>query len=154
MTDPTPQQPTEEEIRAYLTQIREADPAAIIVQAYRLLGEGAELKLGRSDARVLIDAMAAVVESTSGRLDGQLTQQMREGVAQLQMAQVQAEAQQGSGSEEQGAEGAAGAGTQPAGAEAAGSQGPAGPQQAGGQQSGSGPSVTDRLWIPGRDPRA
>lgn len=155
MTDPTQQgQPTEEEIRAYLQQVREADPAAIVVQAYRMLGEGAELKLGRSDARLLIDAMAAVADAVQGRLPSELVDQMREGVRQLQSAQVQAEQQGDAGDE---AEGAA-AGGQPAPGQAA--PGQAAPSQGAPAQGAAGQpqpqpseeSLTNRLWIPGREP--
>lgn len=158
MTDPTQQgQPSEEEIRAYLEQIREADPAAIVVQAYRMLGEGAEVKLGRSDARVLIDCMAAIAETAQASVAEELVEQMRQGVQQLQTAQVQAEREQG---------GEAG---QPAGEQAAqqpGSQGaqppPQGPGTAAPGQAPAGgqpryseptdPKPSDRLWIPGREP--
>lgn len=141
-------QPSEEEMKAYLEQLREADPAEIVAQAYTMLGTGAEVKLGRSDARVLIDAMGALAEVTQGKLEDDLVTRMRNGVVQLQTAQVQAERE------------AAGAGqpsaaSQPAGAEQ--SPGPAGQGQtptpgqdqpdAGGEES-----MTDRLWIPGRGP--
>jgi hypothetical protein len=143
MTDPTQQgQPTEEEIRAYLQQVREADPAAIVVQAYRMLGEGAELKLGRGDARVLIDAMAAMTEAVADRLTEDIVGQMREGIRQLQAAQVQAETQTPEGEEQ-----AAGAAPQPG---AGAPQAP--PPQAPPQPSASEQSMADRLWIPGREP--
>lgn len=151
MTDPNqPGQPSEEEIRAYLQQVREADPAAIIVQAYRMLGEGAELKLGRSDARVLIDAMAAVTESVGARLPDELAGQMREGVRQLQAAQVQAEQEQPGGAP------AGAADTGPAGAPGGQpSPGQPSPAQPSGQPRTSEPEqkMTNRLWIPGRGPQ-
>jgi hypothetical protein len=158
MTDPTQAgEPTEEEIRAYLAQIREADPAAIVVQAYRMLGEGAELKLGRADARVLIDAMAAVAEAVSGQVQGELVEQMRQGVAQLQSAQVQAESQQPSDAAQASPAGQAPpAGTQdPSGAAGGPSTGAGAPRQPpgpGSQQTGD-EQLTNRLWIPGRGPK-
>jgi hypothetical protein len=168
MTDPTQTgEPTEEEIRAYLAQIREADPAAIVVQAYRMLGEGAELKLGRTDARVLIDAMAAITDAVSGKVQAELTDQMRQGVAQLQAAQVQAETQQsGAGDQPAPAAGAPTSGAPSTGgpssagaASASGAGAPAGagkpqqpPTQQGGQQQEE-ENLTNRLWIPGRGPQ-
>jgi hypothetical protein len=146
MSDPMQQEMTEEEIRAYLEQVREADPAVMVVQAYRMLGEGAELKLGRSDARVLIDAMAAVIEAVADRLAGDIVAQMREGVRQLQATQVEAEQQAG----EQG-EGAADAGqpgSRPPSGPAPGAPPQGAPQQGGQQEE----NLTNRLWIPGREP--
>jgi hypothetical protein len=143
-----PGEPTEEEIRAYLQQVREADPAAIVVQAYRMLGEGAELKLGRADARVLIDALAAVAEATAVSLPAELVEQMRDGVRQLQSAQVQAEREQG--------EPAATAAPPPAAAQPAAAGAPGSAPMTGTPRTSepTDPKVTDRLWIPGRGPRA
>ena len=147
MTDPSAQQPTEEEIRAYIAQLREADPAVSILEAYRMLGQHAELKLGRPDARLLIDAMSALVESTAGRVDAQLSQQMRDAIGQLQVAQVQAESESGAQEAPRPGGDAQGAAEPGAGQPAAGQPGAA--QQ--GQPAE--PSMTDRLWIPGRDPK-
>jgi hypothetical protein len=156
MSDPTQQtrQPTQEELQAYLQQLRGADVAEIVVQAYTVLGTGAEVKLGRPDARTVIDAMLAMVNALQGRIEPQLHQQMTSGVNQLQIAQVEAErkvaAQQAA--PQQGTDQAAQSG-----------QGAEGPAPAAGQPSeeaaGAGPGgeaqqrMTDRLWIPGRDPR-
>lgn len=153
-------QPTEEELRAYLEELRSAEITDIVVQAYRLLGTGAEVKLGRHDARALIDAMAAVVDATDGRVPSDLTSQMREGVRQLQVAQVQAES---AGEAPAGASGEAGG--EQAGGEQAGAGGPESRRpasdtgRAGSGQRGARPGsqqadkMTDRLWIPGREPR-
>lgn len=147
MTDPTQEgQPTEEEIKAYLGQIREADPAAIIVQAYQMLGEGAQIKLGRSDARVLIDAMAGLADAVESGLPAELAGQMKQGVAQLQAAQVQAEQQGGQD-----------ATTPQAGQPAAEPSAPGQPQApAPGSQgqpgAGGEEKLTDRLWVPGKGP--
>lgn len=154
MTDPTQGgQPTEEEIRAYLGQIREADPAAIIVQAYQMLGEGAQIKLGRSDARVLIDAMAGIADAVGDRLPDDLAGQMKQGVAQLQAAQVQAENEAAEGRQDpQGQQPSA---DQPAGPAGSGGQAPGG-QAPGGQPPQPGrqeEKLTDRLWVPGKGPQ-
>lgn len=147
MTDPTQAgQPTEEELRAYLEQLRGADPAELLVQAYRLLGTGAEVKLGRTDARVLIDAMAAMVEAVAGQLPAELVTQMRDGVGQLQMAQVQAEREGASGS-------GGGQDRAPGGSPEGGA--PSQPPPPPGTQPpppGDDQRLTDRLWIPGRGP--
>jgi hypothetical protein len=150
MTDSTQAgQPSEEELRAYLEQLRAADPAELLVQAYRLLGTGAEVKLGRQDARVLIDAMNAVVEAVQSRVPPELAGQMRDGVRQLQMAQVQAEREADSGAPGEEQPGQAPGEAQPEGAGRS-SERPGGAQPAAGPE---GQRMTDRLWIPGRDPR-
>jgi hypothetical protein len=129
---------SEEELRAYLDQLREAPAADILVQAYTMIGTGAEVKLGRPDARLLIDAMAGLVSAVGARL-GELGTRMQGGVAQLQSAQVEAERQVAQQAQAQ----------QPAAPEA-----PAQPPAAPGGQGGSGgqgnQNLTDRLWIPGR----
>lgn len=159
MTDPSPdRQPTEEELRDYLEQLREADAAQVLVQAYQLLGTGAEVKLGRPDARVLIDAMGGLAEAASRALPAELVGQLREGVRQLQLAQVQAESKAGPGGQPDAGPEA----TPPAGQPRASD--PAPPAPPGGQpgqpgqpgRAGARPGqpqeqkATDRLWIPGR----
>ncbi len=148
MSDPRTTQgdePTSEELQAYLEQLRGADPAEILAQAYTVLGTGAEVKLGRRDARVLIDAMSALAEAAAGAVDDDLTTRMRNGVVQLQTAQVQAE-RQGAGEAGQDAQQP----PQPH-AESSGSAQPSATPPPGGQREDK--SATDRLWIPGREPR-
>jgi hypothetical protein len=143
---------SEEELRAYLEQLREADATEILVQAYTMLGTGAEVKLGRPDARVLIDAMTGLASAVGPRL-GELGQRMQAGVQQLQLAQVEAERQAATPQNQPGPEPA----TEPAQPQTGqqspppgrpgGDGGAAGAGGGGGQQR-----MTDRLWIPGRDP--
>lgn len=160
MTDPTQAgQPSEEELRAYLEQLRGADPAEVLVQAYRMLGTGAEVKLGRADARLLIDAMNGMVSAVDGRVQADLVQQMRDGITQLQLAQVEAEKEAGGQTASEGEAAAAGATGQSPGAGGAGpGQGaqarPGGQSQRPAQAPGGSQRMTDRLWIPGRDPKA
>lgn len=137
-----PEQPSPEELRAYLEQLREAEAGEILAQAYTMLGTGAEVKLGRPDARVLIDAMAGMVAGMGERA-GDLAQRMQAGVAQLQMAQVEAERQGGGDSTGSGP--AAGDGPP---ADGAGQPRPAATPP----PTPPRPSPTDKLWIPGRDP--
>jgi hypothetical protein len=130
VTDPTQsRQPTEEELRAYLEQLRAADVAGIIAQVYEMLGTTAEVKLGRPDARVLIDTMNAVVQTGAASLPDELAQRMRDGIAQLQVAQVQAEREPADEPPDAGEPSA----EQPPGA------------------SEQDQRMTDRLWIPGRE---
>ena len=151
MSDPRQMtaQPSPEEMRAYLAQLREADAAGLVAEAFNLLATGAQVKLGRPDARVLIDALAAMVDASGSAMAPQLTEQMRQGVAQLQLAQVEAEGEMAAAEQ---ADGAAGpeTGADPGGdpADAAAPPSPGGPAGPGANQR-----MTDRLWIPGRDPQ-
>jgi hypothetical protein len=141
-------QPSPEEMRAYLAQLREADAVGLFAEAFNLLATGAQVKLGRSDARLLIDALAAMVEATGTGMPPQVVEQMRQGVAQLQLAQVDAEremeAQQAGGADDPDSATEQATGADPA----AGDTSDPGPGGAGANQR-----MTDRLWIPGRDPR-
>lgn len=142
MSDPRNDGPSEEELRAYLEQLRAAQPVEVVVQSFGILATAAEVKLGRSDARVLIDGMVALLDATADHLSAEIVTRMRETVSQLQMAQVQAERE---------ATTASSAEAEPSEQQAASSQQaaqqsderPTGPE---GQESPAG-----RLWIPGRD---
>lgn len=151
----TQRQPTEEELQAYLEQLRGADVAEIVAQAYSMMATGAEVKLGRPDARLLIDALSGLVQATAERVPEKLGEGMRNGLNQLQMAQVQMEgeaARKGSGPEprEESAPDAASSAAQPGspGAPTAKPRSGQGASQTGTQQGEQ--SITDRLWIPGR----
>ncbi|QBI21555.1 hypothetical protein ER308_19595 [Egibacter rhizosphaerae] len=140
--DPQEQQPSDEQMRAYVEQLRAADPSEIVAQAFAMLGTGAQTKLGRPDARVLIDAAQAMVDALEGRLPDQLAQGMRNDLSQLQQAQVQSESEAGAAPEQQA--GQSDLGAAPGGGDAASGQG--------GEQSSeqSGQRAADRLWIPGQ----
>jgi hypothetical protein len=147
MSDPTQMagQPSPEEMRAYLEQLREADAAGLLAEAFNLLATGAQVKLGRPDARALIDALAGMVQAAGSALPPEIAEQMNQGIAQLQMAQVQAEREE-----------AAAAGAAPDQTGEGAEQGADGDPQPSGQASpppaGSPPGqrMTDRLWVPGR----
>jgi hypothetical protein len=136
MTDPTTGGPTEEELRAYLESLRAAQPVEIVVQAFGILATASEVKLGRPDARVLIDGMTALLDATAAHLPPEIATRMRETISQLQTAQVQME--------REAATAGAGAGPQDAGQTdaAAATETPA--------AQGDQESVTSKLWIPGR----
>jgi len=132
-------EPSPEELQAYLDQLRAAPAEQIVIQAYSLLGTGAEVKLGRPDARLLIDAMAGLVQAAGPRL-GELGPRLESGLAQLQMAQVEAERQAADATEA-----APAAPTPPASP-------PPSPPPSAEPAAPGGQRMTDRLWIPGRDP--
>jgi len=142
------QQLSESELRAYLEQLRSADVGEVVVQAYALLGTAAEAKLGLPDARLLIDAMGAVVQVIGDRLEGDLGEQLRAGVGQLQVAQVETERQLAAAGRDEGGPGSPTADEQAAQAPPPPAAGSRPPAQAPSQQPQQ--PMTDRLWIPGR----
>lgn len=125
-------EPTEEELRAYLLELRQADPAEFVMQAVNILVTGAQAKIGLADGRLLIDALSGLVDGASTALPQELASALATAVVQLQTAQVQAEAQIGGG--------------------AAAAPGDAGPGAPAAQPTISEPKqkMTDRLWIPGQ----
>lgn len=124
MSDQMPPQPTQEEIMAMIAQMREMPASNLILQALGLLVSGAEAKLGRPDARQLIDVVAAVVEQAGEHL-GDAANELAALVVQLKTAQVQAEAKLAEAGE--------------------GGEGDTPPQDPGPEKK-----ETDKLWIPGR----
>lgn len=148
MSDTSHQQPSQEELQAYVEQLRAAEPADLLVQAYTMLATAAEVKIGTAGARVLIDAMSGISEVAAGAVEGDLGTRMRGGVAQLQTAQVQAERDGAAGAEQ-------GAGETPDAPQTGAPQPPPeapGQGQAGAPESApGGQKAADRLWIPGRD---
>lgn len=141
MSDPTTSGPSEEELRAYLESLRAAQPVEILVQSFGILATAAEVKLGLSDARVLIDGMTALLDATDRHMPSEIVKRMRQTVSQLQMAQVQAESEAAKG---------APAATQEAGSSAQGPATSSTPSDgSAGQQAKESPA--SRLWIPGRD---
>ncbi len=150
------QQPSEEEIRAYLSQLREAPVDQVLAEVVNALLNAAQVKVGRRDGRLLIDTVSALTDTVRSHVPEQLTQQLDEALTQLRMAQVEGEqqvakaaaagqAESGDLATEPGATADAGAdrgdGTAP---EAGDQPPPATPPPA------SGGSAASRLWVPGR----
>lgn len=133
--DPGQQQISEEELRAYLSQLRDAPLTDVVAQTVSILLNAAQVKLGRPDGRALIDIVAAVRDAARDQLDERLVEELDNALTQLRMAQVEAEA-------------GGGAPTAPpsgdTGAEAPPSQGP------GPDSSSQGGDAGSRLWVPGR----
>ena len=83
--------PSEEEVRQYLAQMRGAPADQVVVEVVQGLLNAAQVKLGRNDARLLLDATAAINDAVRGRVDEQLVQQVDQALSQLRLAQVEAE---------------------------------------------------------------
>jgi hypothetical protein len=83
--------PSEAELQQMLALMREAPAEQVLVEVVNVLLQAVQVKLGRPDARVLLDAVAAVADAVRGRADAQFTEQVTGAVAQLRLAQVEAE---------------------------------------------------------------
>ncbi len=134
--------PSEAEMEQMLAQMREAPAEQVLVEVINALLQAAQVKLGRPDARLLIDAVAAMADTLQGRADASLLDQVGQAVSQLRLAQVEAEG--GAAPAEQAVDAG---GPAPSGADTAPDAGPAAaptppPPAQGGQGS--------RLWVPGR----
>ena len=92
MSDAGPQQQiTEEELQAYMAQLREAPLDDVVAQTIQLLLNAAQVKLGRPDGRTLIDIVAAIRDTAADQLDQRLVQELDSALSQLRLAQVEAE---------------------------------------------------------------
>lgn len=155
-TDPTAGapggQPSEEEVRAYIAQLRGAGIDQILAEVLSSLLNAAQVKLGRRDARVLLDTTAAMVEQTRSVLPEELTTQVDDVLSQLRMAQVQAEPEVA----EAAAQGQVepndlpATGGAPATAGEGGGEGEAPTPPASPAQPAAGQDAASRLWVPGQ----
>lgn len=136
--------PSEAELAMMLAQMREAPAEQVLVEVVNVLLQAAQVKLGRPDARLLIDTVAAIAQAAAGRADAALLGQVGEAVTQLRLAQVEAE---GGASAPAAPVRAAG----PAAGHPAGPGGPAAaPRAAPDMPAPEAPPAGSRLWVPGR----
>jgi hypothetical protein len=149
VSDPTtpdaPPELSEEQAREYAMQLRSAPAEQLVTEVLSSLLNLAQVKLGRRDARLLIDLSAVVLGHARPYLSQELSGQLDQLLGQLRLAQVRAEGAATGAVEpndltEVPAPPAAGGAT-PAGS-------PAGqpPPAPAGQ-----PPPASRLWVPGRD---
>ncbi|MFP4634757.1 MAG: hypothetical protein ACLFRD_02755 [Nitriliruptoraceae bacterium] len=139
------EQPSEEEVRAYLAQLRDAPVEQVLAEVSSALLNAAQVKLGRSDARLLIDLTATIAEGARGALSEEVSKQIDDALTQLRLSQVEAEKQVRASSEEESndiseaaADTGSSTGESPRSGGAAGSE----PGRSSGGASG--------LWVPGR----
>jgi hypothetical protein len=85
------QGPSEEEVRAYLAQMRGAPAEQVIAEVLQGLINAAQVKLGRRDARLLLDTTAVVMDHARSFVDPELGAQVDQALTQLRLAQVEAE---------------------------------------------------------------
>ncbi|HEX6447211.1 MAG TPA: hypothetical protein VF053_19105 [Streptosporangiales bacterium] len=84
-------QPTEDEIREYARQLRVLPVEQIIADTLSSLLSGAQAKLGRRDARLLIDLTTVSLTHARDHLSQDLVRQVEDVLGQLRLAQVTAE---------------------------------------------------------------
>lgn len=154
------QQPSEEEMRAALSQMRGAPAVQIVAEVQSALLNAAQVKLGRNDGRLLLDLAGMVNDHTRGLVDEQLTQQVDQAMQQLRVAQVEGEqeviaaAQEGHSETNDLSRRPPEPGAPRDAAPAPDADGVATPADGAdpGQQppSGDGGQAASRLWVPGR----
>lgn len=88
---PPDDQPSEEEMREYVAQLRGAPVEQIVVELVQGLLNAAQMKLGRNDGRLLIDTTAVLMANIGPHVAEDLAVQVNEAVTQLRLAQVEAE---------------------------------------------------------------
>lgn len=145
---PGMREPTEEELRQYLGEMRQAHVGEIVAQVVSALLNGAQVKLGRRDARLLIDLAAAVNDQAGPYLEERFGQEVTQVLTQLRLAQVEAEEELA----KLRASGQAPAEANDVGPEASGSAAGEGTSTSapdGGGQASTPPSAGSRLWTPG-----
>jgi hypothetical protein len=121
-----------------MARLRTAPVEQVVAELLSGLLNAAQVKLGRRDARLLIDMSAGMIEHVRRHVPAELAKQVDDVLGQLRLAQVRAEgATQGKPEPNDLAEV------------------PAPPADAGGQPAQPPPPqaapATSRLWVPGRD---
>jgi hypothetical protein len=133
---------TEEQVREYLAQLREAPAEQVVAELLTSTLNTAQAKLGRRDARLLIDLSAAIMDQVRGHVSSELATQVDQALGQLRLAQVRAEeTASGDGLPEPNDL----SGSPPAPATGAHPSQPASPPSPPPSSPSSG------LWVPGRD---
>ena len=125
--------PSAEEVREYMQRLRSLPVEQVISDVVFSLLNAAQVKLGRRDARLLIDMTAVALEHVRTYLPAELTKQIDEVLGQLRLAQVSAEGRAGPAGEPEEHD----LGRAPAPPPSGAAQPPAGPG-------------SSKLWIPGR----
>jgi hypothetical protein len=85
--------PSESDVREYARRMRSLPVEQVIGDVMFSLLNAAQVKLGRRDARLLIDVSAVAHEHARAYLPGELTKQIDRALGQLRMGQVSAEGQ-------------------------------------------------------------
>jgi hypothetical protein len=86
---------SEEDVREYARQLRSLPVEQVMGDVLFSLLNAAQVKLGRRDARLLIDVSAVAYEHARPYLSGELSKQVDQVLGQLRLAQVSAEGRTG-----------------------------------------------------------
>jgi hypothetical protein len=118
-------------------QLRSAPVEEIVAEAFFMLLNAAQIKLGRRDARLLIDLSTVMLEQAGSYLPDTLVKQVEQSLGQLRLGQVSAEnelAKRG----------------QPEPNDLTQSPAPPPSRSTGSPTAAGSESPTSRLWVPGR----
>jgi hypothetical protein len=77
--------------RELIEQLRSAPAEQIVAEAFFMLLNGAQVKLGRRDARLLIDLNTVMLDYVRQYLSDRLVKQVEQSLDQLRLGQVSAE---------------------------------------------------------------
>jgi hypothetical protein len=77
--------------RKLVEELRSAPAEQIVAEAFFLLLNGAQVKLGRRDARLLIDLNTVMLDYARQYLSDRLVKQVEQSLDQLRLGQVSAE---------------------------------------------------------------
>lgn len=137
---------SEAQTREYLAQLRSAPAGQLVTELLSGLLNAAQVKLGRRDARLLIDVSGLVLDHTRPHLEPELVRQADQILSQLRLGQVRAEQAAGPG----------GGPGQPEPNDLAAPPAPRSglPADRGTPPASSArpePKAASRLWLPGRD---
>jgi len=80
-----------QEPREYARRLRELPADQLLGEFFFSMLNAAQVKLGRRDARLLIDVVAVAHEHARAHLPGELTSRIDQALGQLRMGQVSAE---------------------------------------------------------------
>jgi hypothetical protein len=83
--------PSEDDVHRHIQRMRELPVEQVIGEVVFSLLNAAQIKLGRRDARLLIDVTAVAHEHARPYLPDKLTKQVDEALGQLRLGQVSAE---------------------------------------------------------------
>lgn len=82
---------SEQDEREYLAKVRSAPVEGLVSELLFQLLSAAQIKLGRKDARLLIDLAGVVTDQARGHVSEGFAKQVDESLGQLRFAQVSAE---------------------------------------------------------------
>lgn len=97
-SEPTP---SEDDVKEYVQRMRSLPVEKIIGDVVFSLLNAAQIKLGRRDARLLIDVSTVAHEHARRYLPDELTKQIDQALGQLRLGQVNAEGHANQGEPEQ-----------------------------------------------------